>query len=465
MRDSVIASRYALTASIATGGMGQVWKGRDIRLERDIAVKVIRPDLLGVEGARADVIARFRREAQVMARVRHSGVPAIFDADFDPEADQLYLVMEFIDGLSLDDAIAEAAPLPWAQVAAIGAQIAAVLHQAHHTPVIHRDLKPGNVLIGSNGQVKVVDFGIAAVMETDQTRLTSTGDRVGTDHYMSPEQINGETVGHYTDLYALGCLLFEMATGRRVFDTHTQYAVLHAHATQRPPSLQKFRSQTPEVLSDLVETLLAKDPKDRPDSAGEVYRLLHQLLRSLLDVQSTDPLGDAGDPTWPFRFPLASFGVVEEYRLAGDDDVGCVKTQLREAEEIYDRKDLSGALTRFRALGKQLRVADPVAALHCRSRAAECLAEMGHTRAAASGLSKVADEQRQLLGPNNVKVLRTRLKLAHLNRSLAPGEYDLAELRSLVEDLVAEFGPTHPETVEAQLLLRQWQGTSTATGE
>ncbi|QSB05693.1 serine/threonine-protein kinase [Natronoglycomyces albus] len=463
---SVIASRYALLTTISTGGMGQVWKGRDLRLDRDIAVKLIRSDLLGRASESDGIIARFRREAQVTARVRHDGVPAIYDADFDAEAAQLYLVMEYIPGLNLDDAIAESSPLPWAQVIAIGAQIAAVLQQAHDTPVIHRDLKPANILIDTNGQVKVVDFGIAAVVETHQTRLTHTGDRVGTDHYMAPEQINGETVGPYTDLYALGCLLFELATGRRVFDSHTQYAVLHAHATQRPPSLPSVRPDAPDELSDLVASLLAKDPVHRPASAAQVYSTLYRLLVPLLSTEATESLGDAGDPTWPFRLPCAPIAVLRAQGPASCDVTEVVSGRVAEAERRFEQGDMAGALTLFRALGKELRGVDLGAALNARSRAAECLAAMGHTQAAISGLTAVTDEQQRLWGHEHLTVLRTRLNLARLRRSLGAHGHSDQELRGLVDDMASALGATHPETVAAQQLLGTWgEDVSTRLGE
>lgn len=190
----VIGGRYELTSPISTGGMGQVWRGYDTVLDRDIAVKLIRPDLTRDENTRAQLISRFRREARVTAKIEYSGVPAVYDAAFDTSADRLYLVMQPVHGVSLSDMLAErgAQDVEWA--ASVAAQGCAALSYAHAVPIVHRDLKPSNILISTDGVIKVVDFGVAAVLGTDVTQLTDTGDIVGSKPYMSPEQIRNTVI-------------------------------------------------------------------------------------------------------------------------------------------------------------------------------------------------------------------------------------------------------------------------------
>jgi serine/threonine protein kinase len=183
-----IAGRYELTEPVGSGGMGQVWAGYDERLDRPVAVKFLRPGL-AVETDRHDVVERFRREARITARLDHPGVPTVHDAGV--VGDELYIVMQLVPGTLFADLIAENGPLPVPWVAAIGAQICSVLAAAHAASLVHRDLKPTNLILGPTGLVKVLDFGVAAVLDTDLPKLTATGETIGTPTYMAPEQALG----------------------------------------------------------------------------------------------------------------------------------------------------------------------------------------------------------------------------------------------------------------------------------
>ena len=207
--------------------------------------------------------ARFRREARITARIEHPGVPAVFDADIDGDHEQLYLVMQLVRGVPLGDLIEEEGPLPVATAVAVAAQICTVLSYAHAVPVIHRDLKPGNVMVAEDGSVKVLDFGIAAVLRTDTTRLTATGRRLGTCAYMPPEQVRGGVAGPASDLYSLGCMLYELLTGRRVFPGDSDYEVMDHHVRTAPRPVRDLRPTCPP-LDDLVLHLLAKNEGARP---------------------------------------------------------------------------------------------------------------------------------------------------------------------------------------------------------
>ena len=284
---TVINNRYELEElPIARGGMGEVWGGRDTKLDREVAVKFIRfpegtPD--------QDLIRRFVRESRITARLVHPGVPAIYDVG--THDDRPYLVMQRIRGISVADLIAEYCPLPIGWATAIAAQACAVLSVAHQESLIHRDLKPNNLILDADGSVKVLDFGLAVTLDVaDFSKITRTGQSVGTPAYMAPEQIMASMSSPQTDLYALGCTLHEMLTGQRVFTGSTAYSVMNRQVQDPPRPVRTIRPEVPAELERLLLTLLAKKPDDRPASAEAVYR---HLLPFATDLQ---PLPGALNP-------------------------------------------------------------------------------------------------------------------------------------------------------------------------
>jgi hypothetical protein len=277
--EQVLAGRYRLISPLGRGGMGQVWEGRDDRLGRTVAVKLLTSDALAGHAKPDDGVRRFTREAAVTAGLPHPGVPAIYDAgEYDGG---LYLVMELIEGCTIGDLIAEQGPLPVPWVAAIGAQVAAVLAVAHERGVIHRDIKPQNVMLTGDGTAKILDFGVAGIVNQ---RITSTGIAVGTPAYMAPEQLNNLPATPRTDLYALGCLLYEMLSGEPVFSATSPAALMRMHLEQAPAPLHRGDLDAP--LVQLVWQLLQKDPAWRPSGAREAYD------RLLPYVRQPGPLGD-----------------------------------------------------------------------------------------------------------------------------------------------------------------------------
>ena len=271
----LLAGRYTLITPLGRGGMGQVWEGRDERLGRPVAVKLLATGSTGPD----DHIRRFTREAAVTARLAHPGVPAIHDTG---EYDHgLYLVMELVSGCTLADLIAEQGPLPVPWVAAIGAQVAAVLAFAHAREIIHRDIKPQNIMLMRDGAVKVLDFGVAGIVSQ---RITRTGVSVGTPAYMAPEQAHNLPVTPRTDLYGLGCLLYELLSGQPVFTADSPAALMRMHLEQAPAPL--LRPDLTPALGALVWQLLEKDPARRPSGALEAY---HRML------PYTGPAGSLGD--------------------------------------------------------------------------------------------------------------------------------------------------------------------------
>jgi hypothetical protein len=297
--------RYELVALLDSGGMGQVWRGYDAVLDREVAVKLIRADVI-TTGEQADEFAhRFRREARITARIRHHGVHQVYDALLEPPFEQVYLVMELVHGTPLHAFIDPDHPLPIAWAAAVAAQICTVLSHAHAIPVVHRDLKPDNVLVCADGSIKLLDFGIAALLRADATRLTSTGSPIGTSQYMSPEQIQGGQVAPQCDLYALGCLLHELLTGHHLFDGGNEFELWQQHVYQPPTPLRSLRADVPEPIEALVLHLLAKASDQRPVDAYEVYERLLPFLPALGEPapETQDTGTGMPDPTLVYRRP------------------------------------------------------------------------------------------------------------------------------------------------------------------
>ncbi|WP_147425207.1 serine/threonine-protein kinase [Bailinhaonella thermotolerans] len=302
MDQSVIAGRYELVSPLGRGGMGQVWKAYDTLLDRSVAIKLMRDDGFAARPDRADDLARrFRREASVTAGLRHTGVPAVHDAG--AFEGSLYLVMELVEGHTLGRLIAEHGPLPVPWAAAIAARVCEVLDAAHRQSLIHRDLKPQNIMLAFDGAVKVLDFGVAAVL--DASRITRTGESVGTPAYMSPEQLRAEDPTARTDLYALGCVIHEMLTGRPVFEG-SHHAMAYQHMEKPPPRLRWSDPTIPADLEELVLHLLAKDPRRRPSGAAEVYR------RLVPHITSAPPLAGIRLPFEPRLGPAPAVTTLPE---------------------------------------------------------------------------------------------------------------------------------------------------------
>ncbi|MGW2339073.1 serine/threonine-protein kinase [Streptomyces sp. NPDC001661] len=301
---SLIGGRYRVKRLIGRGGMGVVWLAHDEHLGRDVALKTmtVPPGLTEQEIDRD--ATRFRREAQAVARLDHSGIATVYDLG--DEDGVRYLVMQYVTGPSLDDRIAEAAPLPIEEIASIGVQIASVLASVHTRDIVHRDLKAGNVVIRTDGVVKVLDFGVAAFLAQDVTKLTTTGERPGTLECMAPEQLLAEPVDARTDLYALGCLLYAMLTGEPVFQHDSDVLLSRMILDSAPVPPRRLRPDVPTTLEELVMQLLAKDRADRPAHAGEVWRRLAAWLppRGTPD-EALVPWGDDEAALRPFAHPMA----------------------------------------------------------------------------------------------------------------------------------------------------------------
>ncbi len=291
----LIGARYRLDRRLAAGGMGVVWVAHDELLGRPVALKLLNPALADEERRR-----RFRAEARAAARLSHRGVVAVYD--YGEEADVTFLAMELVDGESLHEVLRRRAPLAPEEVMAMVAQAAAALADAHDHGLVHRDVKPANLLVGPNGTVKVTDFGIARA--ADMTTATLEGSVLGTVAYMSPEQIRGERVGAASDVYSLGVVAYEALAGARPFPAQESIAVALSHLHDPVPALA---GSVPGPVQELVASMLRKDPAARPSAA----RVAEQAGRLAVDWRvapaggpDTVPLSPL--PTAPLAGPSAT---------------------------------------------------------------------------------------------------------------------------------------------------------------
>jgi serine/threonine-protein kinase len=260
----LVAERYRLEEIIATGGMGQVWRAVDETLERPVAVKVLRPDTASEEG----FLERFRAEAKHSAALQHPNIATVHD--FGEGAHSAYLVMELIDGKPLSEIIKERAPLPAEEVTDILYQAALALNAAHQAGVVHRDVKPANIVVDDEGYARLTDFGISRAIAGAQ--LTQTGEVLGTPHYLAPEQAQGQPAGPASDLYALAVVGYELITGNRPFAGDSMITTALAHVSQPAPQLP---ADVPDPLRTTVMAGLAKDPARRPASGEAMAEALH----------------------------------------------------------------------------------------------------------------------------------------------------------------------------------------------
>jgi eukaryotic-like serine/threonine-protein kinase len=259
--------------------MSTVYRGTDLSLDRVVAVKVALDPLVEESPI---YLARFTREAQSAAAIGHPGVVTVYDAGADGPT--RFIVMEFVPGKSLAEILKEERPLEPDRAANIAAQVADALSAAHAAGIIHRDIKPGNIMVEADGSVKVLDFGIARAV--DSNSLTQTATVLGTSAYMSPEQALGQPVDARSDIYSLGCVLYEMLTGQPPFVADVAAAVMHQHVRVAPKPAIERNPAIPAALNTLVMEMLAKQPKDRPQTAAEVRERLVAAI-------SDDPRADA----------------------------------------------------------------------------------------------------------------------------------------------------------------------------
>ncbi|TYP86476.1 Stk1 family PASTA domain-containing Ser/Thr kinase [Blastococcus xanthinilyticus] len=300
----VLGERYEIGGVLGRGGMAEVHHGRDLRLGREVAVKVLRHDLARDPSFQV----RFRREAQASASLNHPAIVAVYDTGEDrtPTGATPYIVMEYVEGETLRDVLRREGRLPIERAMSLAADICGALDFSHRNGIVHRDVKPGNVMITPQGTVKVMDFGIARAVSDSAATMTSTAAVIGTAQYLSPEQARGESVDARSDVYSLGCLLYELVTGAPPFTGDSPVSVAYQHVREDPRLPSSINPDVPPELDAILLKAMSKNPANRYQSAADMR---NDLLRALAGqrVEATPVMGDA-EKTAIIGAPVGGYG-------------------------------------------------------------------------------------------------------------------------------------------------------------
>jgi len=302
----IVKERYEILQVLGEGGMAFVYKARDTQLERFVAIKTLKPSYVNQE----TFVDRFKREARTAANLNHPNIVQIFDWGIEEEP---YFVMEYIEGDTLTSIISKNKTISLSDILFIGAQVSNGLHAAHQKGLVHRDIKPGNIMITPDGKVKVTDFGIVS-LQNEESDITKTGSVLGTASYISPEQAQGKPVSIESDLYSLGTVLYELITGKTPFSGDSPISTATKHLTEKPEKLSTFRKDLPKGVESAILKLLEKATYDRFKSAEDLRATLLQQRKMLQSEQTRENLVDLTNPKIKLRFTLPalllSIGVV-----------------------------------------------------------------------------------------------------------------------------------------------------------
>ncbi|CNG70387.1 Probable serine/threonine-protein kinase PknB [Mycobacterium tuberculosis] len=483
--------RYELDQAIGRGGMGEVWRAYDRFLDRRLAVKFTRV-------SDESLVGRFEQEARSTAWFEHPGVPTVYD--FGSHDGCFYLVMQYVEGTTVGHVLdaEERLSISWSSL--IAAQVCAVLNVAHRRPLVHRDLKPSNLMLCPDGSLKVLDFGAAVGLGPGDVRRTTTG--LGapyTPGYTAMEQVYGSP-SPQSDLYSLGCVLYEMLTGRQVFIGTTAYEVLRRHEDEAPTPPRVLNPDLPPALDALVLQLLAKQPGDRPANADDVY---HRLLRFVSSLHPLPGIVDAIAPQHLYATAISRIqisgnvppprqeepaelptpdevvqaraeaadlaeagrytqaaellsGLTEPTRLAlGDDNPEYMGLRLDLADVLFQGGDYRRAVHAYRAAAVTLSEfygPDDPHVLNCREQEAVSQAHLGATGSALTHLQELLDDLSPG-SPYDTLALRVRERIARLK--LAAGRTDEArkELTELLADITSRYSDEHPQVEGLRTLL------------
>ncbi len=312
----VLGERYRIGGVLGRGGMAEVHLGRDLRLNREVAVKVLRSDLARDPSFQV----RFRREAQAAASLNHPAIVAVYDTGEDRSASGAtpYIVMEYVEGDTLRDVLRREGRLRPEKAMELAADICGALDFSHRNGIVHRDVKPGNVMITPDGAVKVMDFGIARAVSDSAATMTSTAAVIGTAQYLSPEQARGEGVDARSDVYSVGCLLYELVTGAPPFTGDSPVSVAYQHVREDPRLPSSINPAIPPELDAILMKAMAKNPANRYQSAADMRS---DLLRAVAGqrVEATPVMGDA-EKTAIIGAPIGGYGDYGDDRWDEDDE-------------------------------------------------------------------------------------------------------------------------------------------------
>jgi serine/threonine-protein kinase len=291
--------RYEIVKELGKGSMGVVYQANDPQIGRTIALKVLRPDRVSSE----DFVQRFLKEARAIGRMSHQNIVTVYDVGQDQST--VYIAMEFLEGEALN-VYARDRALTMEQIADIGIQVADSLDYAHTRGIVHRDIKPQNIMVAPTGVVKLTDFGIAHVEDPEASHQTQAGEILGTPNYMSPEQVMGKKVDGRSDLYSLGVILYELATGSRPFKGENLAAIFHAITSETPARPQALNPAVPEGLSGVILRCLEKNPEERFRTGHELSEALRASLRTGGEAKGDEAVRKKG----PLVMILATLAVI-----------------------------------------------------------------------------------------------------------------------------------------------------------